>query len=379
MGYVLLASLPGASSITTGGSCLRSKQYAKNYSASSYITTLRHKNGNIQKEYCAMLSRRYNLKQHYKAFEQGSTNQECERKYVVNATSGQSFEYEPQARDSNSAWSSVKDALDALYKFSRPYAAVAAVIGATSNSLMAVEKFSDLSLAFFIGWLQVMACVICFHIFGMGLNQLYDLEIDKGFGFALIIGSWPLFWGVFANCILEVIYSVDLPLLRWKASSMLAVINILANAGVARPLGYFLHMQTYVFKRPATFPRQLIFCTAILSLLFVVIAFFKDIPDSEGDKKHGIRSLSTLLGQKNVFWICISLLEMAYGVTILAGATSPFLWSKISTVLGHAVLASAVGYQVKSVDLKSTDSLQSFYLFICKLLMAEYFLIPLFR
>lgn len=33
-----------------------------------------------------------------------------------------------------------------------------------------------------------------------------------------------------------------------------------------------------------------------------------------------------------VFWICISLLEMAYLVAILVGATSPFMWSKTITV-----------------------------------------------
>ncbi|KAE9594302.1 Naringenin 8-dimethylallyltransferase 2 [Lupinus albus] len=192
-------------------------------------------------------------------------------------------------------------------------------------------------------------------------------------------GSWPLFWAFLSSTLLAVAYSVDLPLLRWKKSPALAATTILLNTGVARPLGYFFHIQTIVLKRPATLTRPLIFCLSILSLFFVVIALFKDIPDMEGDTKFGIRSLSTRLGQKQVFWICISLLEMAYGFTILAGATSPVLWSKISTGMGHAILASVLIYHAKQVDLKSNVALQSFYMFIWKLLWAEYFLIPLFR
>nr|BAK52290.1 isoliquiritigenin dimethylallyltransferase [Sophora flavescens] len=391
MGFVLPASFPRSSSITTG----------------SYGTTLWHKSEKIQKEYCVMLSSSHNLKHRHKVIHRGSSCQECERKYVVNATSGQLFEYEPQATDIKSNWDSIKDALNVFYSFMRPYSAIAAAMGATSVSLLAVEKLSDLSLPFFIGWLQAVVFSFIVNIFNCGLNELCDVELDKinkpnlplvsgelsfrtgvlivasslimSFGLTLIVGSWPLFWSQFASSLLAAAYSINLPLLRWKKYPILAATSILTNVAVAVPLGYFLHMQTHVFKRPATFPRPLNFCIAILSLFFVVIALFKDIPDIEGDKKFGVQSLAVRLGQKRVFWICISLLEMAYGVTILVGATSPFLWSKISTGLGHAVLASIVWNRAKSVDLKNKDSYKSFYMFIWKLICAEYCLIPLFR
>lgn len=34
-----------------------------------------------------------------------------------------------------------------------------------------------------------------------------------------------------------------------------------------------------------------------------------------------------------MFWICISLLEIAYTVALLVGASSGFLWSKVATVM----------------------------------------------
>ncbi|KAF0904719.1 hypothetical protein E2562_036251 [Oryza meyeriana var. granulata] len=90
--------------------------------------------------------------------------------------------------------------------------------------------------------------------------------------------------------------------------------------------------QTFVFRRPAVFSRPLIFATAFMTFFSVVIALFKDIPDIEGDRIFGIRSFSVQLGQKKVFWICVGLLEMAYCVAILMGATSACLLSRYATV-----------------------------------------------
>ncbi|XP_062082085.1 probable homogentisate phytyltransferase 1, chloroplastic [Humulus lupulus] len=89
---------------------------------------------------------------------------------------------------------------------------------------------------------------------------------------------------------------------------------ILAVRAVIVQLAFFLHMQTHVFKRPAAFSRPLIFATAFMSFFSVVIALFKDMPDIDGDRIYGIRSFTVRLGQKRVFWICISLLEISYTV-----------------------------------------------------------------
>ncbi|KHN27114.1 Putative homogentisate phytyltransferase 1, chloroplastic [Glycine soja] len=64
----------------------------------------------------------------------------------------------------------------------------------------------------------------------------------------------------------------------------------------------------------------------------------KDISDVKGDKAYGIDTFAIRLGQKWVFWICIILFEMAFGVALLAGATSSYLWIKIVTVAIIGVL-----------------------------------------
>ncbi|KAK7315333.1 hypothetical protein VNO77_33873 [Canavalia gladiata] len=139
----------------------------------------------------------------------------------------------------------------------------------------------------------------------------------------------------------------------------------IALQGMSAQIGFFLHMQNHVFKRPIVFPRPQIFAIGILALLYIIVAQIKDLPDIEGDRKHGVKNLSVLIGPKPVFWICVSLLEIAYGVAIMA--------------VGHAILASILWYRAKSVDLKNNASTFSFYMLIWELVRAEYFLVPFVR
>ncbi|KAK7277230.1 hypothetical protein RIF29_18381 [Crotalaria pallida] len=337
-------------------------------------TTLWPRNGKIQNEYYAKKTS-LNLKYGCKVIEGDSTCEEYAGKYVENTTAGQSFGNRLEVQVPQSFSNSLKDGLVAFIQFIRPISAMGVVLQTTSMSLLAVDKLSDLSQVFFKGWLQGMVAFVFMHIVNIGINQLCDIEIDKinkpylplasgklpfkigviivasssilGLWFSWSIGSWPLFWTLFINQVLAAAYSVDLPLLRWKKSTILTAANFVANMGVTIPVGYFLHMQ--------------------------------DIPDMEGDEKFGIRSLSSRLGQKRVFSICTSLMNMAYGIAILVGVTSPFMWSRISMGLGHAILALALWYRAKSVDLNNNASSQSFYIFIWKLFCAECFLLPLFR
>ncbi|KAB1204242.1 Homogentisate phytyltransferase 1, chloroplastic [Morella rubra] len=348
------------------------------------------------------------LKHNIRGFEgRGNFSEKQYKKCLVNAASGHPLESEPEAYKSKSIWDSFKNASDAFYRFSRPHTVIGTALSIISVSLLAVEKLSDMSPLFFSGVLEAVVAALFMNIYIVGLNQLSDIDIDKvnkpylplasgeysfgtgvmivtsfsilSFWLGWIVGSWPLFWALFISFLLGTAYSINLPLLRWKRFAMVAAMCILAVRAVIVQLAFFLHMQVHVFKRPAMFSRPLIFATAFMSFFSVVIALFKDIPDIDGDKTYGIRSFSVRLGQKRVFWICISLLEMAYGVALLVGVASSCLWSKVLTILGHAILASTLWKRAKSVDFASKAGITSFYMFIWKLFYAEYLLIPLVR
>ncbi|XVF34177.1 hypothetical protein REPUB_Repub18cG0036000 [Reevesia pubescens] len=362
---------------------------------------------NIVEKFCALRFRRQIIKHHARGIQETSTAfQKRNTKFLVNATSDHPLESEPGAYP-KTTWNSVQNALDAFYRFSRPHTVIGTALSIVSVSLLAIEKVSDVSSLFFTGVLEAVVAALMMNIYIVGLNQLSDIEIDKvnkpylplasgefstltgimivtsfsimSFWLGWIVGSWPLFWALFISFVLGTAYSINLPLLRWKRFALVAAMCILAVRAVIVQLAFYLHIQTHVFSRPAILSKPVIFATAFMSFFSVVIALFKDIPDIEGDKIFGIRSYTVRLGQERVFWTCISLLEMAYGVSILVGATSSHTWSKVITVLGHSILASILWIRAKSVDLKSKAAITSCYMFIWKLFYAEYFLIPLIR
>lgn len=325
----------------------------------------------------------------------------------VKATSGHSLESESDGYASGSIWKAVLASLNVLYKFSRPHTIIGTALGIISVSLLAVESLSDISPLFFVGLLEAVVAALFMNVYIVGLNQLFDIEIDKvnkpdlplasgeyspragiaiviasailSFGIGWLVGSWPLFWALFISFVLGTAYSINLPFLRWKRSAVVAAICILAVRAVIVQLAFFLHIQSFVFKRPASFTRPLIFATAFMSFFSVVIALFKDIPDIDGDKIFGIHSFSVRLGQEKVFWICIYLLEMAYTVAMVVGATSSCLWSKCVTVIGHAILASILWNRARTHGPMTKATITSFYMFVWKLFYAEYLLIPFVR
>ncbi|XP_047952347.1 homogentisate phytyltransferase 1, chloroplastic-like isoform X2 [Salvia hispanica] len=337
-------------------------------------------------------------------------NPKHDSKYVVNSASGHPLESEP----SKNPLDQVKQAFDAFYRFSRPHTVIGTALSIVSVSLLAVEKLSDFSPLFFAGLLEAIVAALLMNIYIVGLNQISDIEIDKvnkpylplasgeysvktglmivssfgilSFWLGWVVGSWPLFWALFISFILGTAYSIDVPLLRWKRFAVVAAMCIFAVRAVIVQIAFYLHIQTYVFGRPGILTKPVIFATAFMSFFSVVIALFKDIPDIVGDKIYGIQSFTVRLGQEKVFWICISLLEMAYAVALFVGVTSTCTWSKWATVIGHTALGYLLWSRAKSIDFKSKAAITSFYMFIWKisssavqLFYAEYLLIPLIR
>uniref|UniRef100_A0A2N9F094 Homogentisate phytyltransferase n=1 Tax=Fagus sylvatica TaxID=28930 RepID=A0A2N9F094_FAGSY len=295
-------------------------------------------------------------------------NHDIAKKCQLGAT--YKHEYASKSNDDNSTsfLTVLSKALKAFYLFSRPHTVIGTVIGITSVSLLPIETIANLTLPFFIGLLKALVPSILMNIYVVGLNQLFDVEIDKvnkpdlpvasgdfsmstgitivttsllmSFAMGIIFKSPPLFSALFVSFLLGSAYSIDLPFLRWKRHAVLAATCILIVRAVVVQLAFFLHMQ--------------------------------DIPDVDGDRDFGIQSFSVRLGQERM-------LILAYGAAVVIGASSSFLPSKLVTILGHSALASFLWVRAQSVDLTSKASVTSFYMFIWKLFYAEYFLIPFVR
>lgn len=297
--------------------------------------------------------------------------------------------------------------IEAFYRFTRPHTVIGTVVGIVSISLLAIQSFADLSPHFVIGLCQALIPALCMNFYIVGLNQIYDIEIDKvnkpylplasgefslntgiaivislailSLAMGMLIGSRPLLSALTVSFALGTAYSIELPLLRWKRSAFAAASCILSVRAIVVQLAFYLHMQTFVFGRAAVLTRPLIFATSFMCFFSVVIALFKDIPDLEGDRNFGIRSYTVRLGQERVFWLCIHLLLAAYGVAMLVSLTCEMLWVRMTMVLGHAVLAGILWHHATRIDLKSKMAITGFYMFVWKLFYAEYLLIPFMR
>ncbi|CAD6336071.1 unnamed protein product [Miscanthus lutarioriparius] len=251
---------------------------------------------------------------------------------------------------------------------------------------------------------QALAAALCMNIYVVGLNQPFDIEIDKVnkltlpsasgefsvptavllvmsfFVMSISIGvrskSAPLMCALLVSFLLGSAYSIDVPLLRWKQNAFLAAFCIIFVMAVLVQLAFFAHMQQHVLKRPLAPTRSVVFATCFMCCFSAVIALFKDIPDVDGDRYFGIQSMTVRLGQQRVYRLCINILMTAYAAAILVGASSTNLYQKIVIVTGHGLLASTLWQRAQQFDIANKECITPFYMFIWKLFYAEYFLIP---
>ncbi|KAI3524564.1 hypothetical protein L1887_03223 [Cichorium endivia] len=297
--------------------------------------------------------------------------------------------------------------LNVIYRFSKVYTLQGTVLSIISISLLAIQKLSDFTPLFFIGVLQAAIGGSLANLYVASINQLSDIDIDKinkphlplasgelsvktairltlmyailGFFLGWSIKSWPLKLGLFLWYAVGTAYSVHLPLLRWKRDPALAAMSVWSLQGTIIPILFHLHAQTYIYGRSLLLSKHVFFVSGIMSVYAIVAALFKDIPDVEGDKINGVNSLASQIGTKTVFWLCIWLLEMAYGMAILIGLSSTHFWIRSIMVIGHMILGFILWREANLVDLKNNEAIESFYLFIWKLYGAEYLLVPFLR
>ncbi|GAY44301.1 hypothetical protein CUMW_081140, partial [Citrus unshiu] len=250
--------------------------------------------------------------------------------------------------------------LNALYHFIRPYACAGVVIAATSNSLLPVEKLSDLTPTFFIGLLKALVPALLMHIYVAAINQLSDVEIDKVNKPYLPLASGEFSMGTgIAITLTSVLMSLAIAIMLRSPPLVLGVI-------VWFLFGTAYSVQKYVLGRPVEITRSLMFATVFICCFCIASAFLKDLHDVDGDKEFGIETLSVKLGKERVFWLCVYMLSIAYGAAVVVGASSSILLSKLLTIISHCILASSLWLRARTVDLSSNTSTFSFYMFIWK-------------
>jgi homogentisate phytyltransferase / homogentisate geranylgeranyltransferase len=289
-----------------------------------------------------------------------------------------------------------------FWQFSRPHT----IIG-TSLSVLALYFISlattstSINLVNLEQMLAVWFACLGGNVYIVGLNQLYDIEIDRVnkptlplasraltiqqgkliIGIAgclsLIIaglsGAW-LLATVAISLIIGTAYSV--PPVRLKRFPVWAAFCILTVRGVIVNIGLFLHYGDKLNGREVLNPY--VWTLTLFILLFTVaIAIFKDVPDLEGDRKYNINTFTLVMGKPAVFNLSRGVITVCYFGMILAGLFWLTALNVRFFVASHVILLGLLWWRSRNVDLEQKKAIADFYQFIWKLFFAEYLLFPL--
>lgn len=289
-----------------------------------------------------------------------------------------------------------------LWKFSRPHTIIGTSLSVLALFTIAVATtdpdFSSIELFQLFGtWI---ACILG-NIYIVGLNQLYDVEIDQvnkpdlplasgelsmaqgkwivglagagSIAIAAYLGTWLL---VTVGLSLAIGTAYSLPPIRFKQYPLLAAVCILTVRGCVVNLGLFLHFNRVLTNTDAI-PPSIWVLTLFILVFTVAIAIFKDVPDLEGDRQYQIQTFTISLGKLNVFKLTRWAITIAYLGTILASiwiAPTINVWFLVSSHLG---LLGLLWWRSQDIDLDQKESIADFYQFIWKLFFFEYLLFPI--
>ncbi|MEW5314444.1 MAG: hypothetical protein WDW38_005944 [Sanguina aurantia] len=292
----------------------------------------------------------------------------------------------------------------AFWKFVRPHTIRGTILGTTAVTTRALLENPEM-----IDWglapraLLGLVALLCGNGFIVGINQIYDVDIDQvnkpylpiasgelktGMAWALVLGLaaaglgivsanfGSLITGLYAfGLFLGTIYST--PPLRLKQYAVPAFLII------ATVRGFLLNFGVYYATRAAlTLPFQwspaISFITCFVTIFAIVIAITKDLPDIEGDKANGIETFATSLGVRNVSLMASGLLLTNYIGAAVLSVKFPLLFNAPIMAGGHALLGSILIYRAFKLeaDKYTPSAVSSYYRWIWNLFYSEYLLLP---
>jgi len=301
----------------------------------------------------------------------------------------------------------MKDLL-VLWRFSRPHTIVGSSISVGCLFVYAWLSYRrDLMLPDLVfGALSLFVALAC-NLFITGINQIYDVDIDKinkpnlpivtgelsaanakKIVLLSLISSLSVafylstYYGGLIALIAILGWAYSAPPIRfkryhfWAASAIALVRGPLVNIGIA------LHFLFYFTKTTPSMEgaKDLVFffrygvwmipLTVFITAFSLGIAWFKDLPDVEGDKNHQIGTLAVKIGQSTAFILGATVVSLGYGFMIWWGYYFGF---GLAYVAYHIVALLVFGGLLFQVKLNQTLSLKRFYMSYWILFFLEYF------
>jgi homogentisate solanesyltransferase len=292
--------------------------------------------------------------------------------------------------------------VDATWKFTRPHTIRGTLLGTTALVTKVLLENSAL-----IDWtllpraLMGLLALLCGNGYIVGINQVYDVDIDTINKPFLPIASGALSpamgWGlcsIFAvvgivltttfydkliaslyafGLFLGTIYSV--PPFRLKRFAIPAFLIIATVRGVLLNFGVY-HATRAALGLQFHWSPAVAFITTFVTCFASAIAITKDLPDIEGDKKYGINTFATAMGVRRIALLGTGILLANYVGAITVALKHSSLFNIPVMVGGHALLAAALVWMMWSLDSRqySQAAIRDYYRSVWNLFYTEYFL-----
>lgn len=285
--------------------------------------------------------------------------------------------------------------LQNFWEFCRPHTIIGttlqvltAYLFASAKAGLHFERLNVLALA----WISCL----CVNIYVVGINQIFDIKLDKvnkpylplasgafskGFaiqlvtalGVAALLSSYFLGLYLFATIstifLIGTVYSI--PFTYLKGKPIAAALAISTARGLVLNLGAFLHFSESLTGK-TTLPFSVIAFALFYFGLGWVISLLKDIPDLSGDRAFGIKTFAVRIGAQKVLYLAFGILAISYTGLTCAG----FLDFQIQVASGlaaaHILILVFLGFKMKTIQIHQAQSVYDYYMLIWKFFYLEF-------
>ena len=272
---------------------------------------------------------------------------------------------------------------NAVWKFLRPHTIRGTILGSiavTSKALLENPALIDWALVPKAA-LGVLA-LLCGNGYIVGINQIYDVEIDAVNKPFLPVAAGELSPGLaWFLCVALAAAGLGITTLNFGPliSKLYAFGLFLGTIYSVPPLRLVYYAVRAALGQSFQWSPPIAFITGFVTLFAVVIAITKDLPDVEGDRQYGIDTFATRLGVRNISFLGSGLLLTNYAAAVGLALYMPTAFNTAVMAPAHAVLGLMLAYQTLKLDSAkyTAPAIAAFYQFIWNLFYAEYFILPL--
>lgn len=290
--------------------------------------------------------------------------------------------------------------LKILWQFSRPHTIIGSTLSILSIFAIAIGTTDFIYMDPLLLPLSLLTALTC-NIYITGLNQWSDIEVDKinkpwlpiaagtlskdnALRIVLVCGiislvasaylSLPFFGLILTIIAIGTAYS--LPPLKLKRSHILAAAAISVVRGLLVNIGFYLHFRHEILRGKWSLTPAILPLTVFVTAFSLGIAWFKDIPDTEGDAVYSFGTLAVTSGRQRAFMAGVFVVSFAY-VFIIFAALIGQLPATIYYVVSHSIALLLFLWQARSLQVVDNQQVKRFYFFFWGLFFLEYVLYPL--